>query len=225
MKDFNKVSLFFLKLLEILFLVFFFVFLVFIAKWRIDRLYANAINNGKANFKVSDEYNKSKTEVLNLMGKTDEKYEMPVVKEKQEEPDKKESILINVPASTDVNQLGEILLNNNLITSTQEYKRLMDEMGLNNKILPGNYEIKEGMKAKEILADICGTEIHDVTFTIEEGASARDVGNLLVHLEMIESATAFVDKCNEMGRTQFVPGEHKITMPLKVAKIIEQITV
>lgn len=225
MKNFNKVSLFFIKLLEILLLIFFLAFLIFIVKWRIDHLYINSVNNGEVDFTIANEFNKVKTELLNLVGKSDEKYEIPIVKEKDKETKNKESIIVNVPTNTDVDGLGKILLNNNLIVSENEYKRLMDDMGLKEKILPGNYEISENMKVKEILADICGEDIHDITFTIEKGASAKDVGNLLLHMKVIESTDAFVKKCNELNRTTFVPGEHKITMPIKVAKLIEEITV
>lgn len=225
MKNFNKVSLFFIKLFEILLLILFLVLLVFIVKWRIDHLYINSVNNGEANFTIKSEFKKTKMELLNLVGKSDEKYEIPIVKEKEKNTEKKESIIVNVPANTDVDVLGKILLSNNLITSENEYKRLMDEMGLKEKILPGNYEIHENMKVKEVLADICGEDIHDITFTISEGANARDVGNLLLDLKVIESTDAFVKKCNDMNRTTFVPGEHKITLPIKVAKLIEEITV
>lgn len=225
MRNFNKLSLFFMKVLEIFLLVLFFALLVFIVKWRIDHLYANSLNNGEVNFKITDELIKTKTEILGLMGKTDEEYKIPVVKEKEMETNKKESVIINVPANTDKDALGEILMSKNLIADINEYNRLVDDMGIGEKILPGHYEIKEGMKVKEILADISGNVLHEYKFNISEGASAADVGNMLEDIGMIESSYAFVEKCKEMNKTQFVPGEHHVTMPLKVAKIIEQITV
>lgn len=52
----------------------------------------------------------------------------------------------------------------------------MERMGLDKAIVPGTYDIKNGMKVKEILALICGRQIKEFEFSLAQGVNADDVG-------------------------------------------------
>ena len=176
MKNFNKISMTFMKILQVVFIIFIILALAFIIKWRIDHIYLNANTKGKAHFTISAEIKKTTIEIEKLLGKNEESYQVPVVEEVQEE---KNSLQITVPEGSDVESLGKILLENNLIKNINAYKLLMERMGLDKAIVPGTYDIKNGMKVKEILALICGRQIKEFEFSLAQGVNADDVGRAL----------------------------------------------
>lgn len=220
MKNFNKISMTFMKILQVVFIIFIILALAFIIKWRIDHIYLNANTKGKAHFTISAEIKKTTMEIEKLLGKNEESYQVPVVEEVQEE---KNSLQITVPEGSDVESLGKILLENNLIKDINAYKLLMERMGLDKAIVPGTYDIKNGMKVKEILALICNRQIKEFEFSLEQGVNADDVGRALKNIGLIQSVDAFKTECKNLGVNSFKAGDYKIEAPLKVKYIIDEI--
>ncbi|KGF35410.1 hypothetical protein HMPREF2134_04210 [Peptoniphilus lacrimalis DNF00528] len=220
MKNFNKISMTFMKILQVVFIIFIILALAFIIKWRIDHIYLNANTKGKAHFTISAEIKKTTIEIEKLLGKNEESYQVPVVEEVQEE---KNSLQITVPEGSDVESLGKILLENNLIKDINAYKLLMERMGLDKAIVPGTYDIKNGMKVKEILALICNRQIKEFEFSLAQGVNADDVGRALKNIGLIQSVDAFKTECKNLGVNSFKAGDYKIEAPLKVKYIIDEI--
>ncbi len=220
MKNFNKISMTFMKILQVVFIIFIILALAFIIKWRIDHIYLNANTKGKAHFTISAEIKKTTMEIEKLLGKNEESYQVPVVEEVQEE---KNSLQITVPEGSDVESLGKILLENNLIKDINAYKLLMERMGLDKAIVPGTYDIKSSMKVKEILALICGRQIKEFEFSLAQGVNADDVGRALKNIGWIPSVDAFKTECKNLGVHSFKAGDYKIEAPLKVKYIIDEI--
>lgn len=220
MKNFNKISMTFMKILQVVFIIFIILALAFIIKWRIDHIYLNANTKGKAHFTISAEIKKTTMEIEKLLGKNEESYQVPVVEEVQEE---KNSLQITVPEGSDVESLGKILLENNLIKDINAYKLLMERMGLDKAIVPGTYDIKNGMKVKEILTLICGRQIKKFEFSLAQGVNADDVGRALKNIGLIQSVDAFKTECKNLGVNSFKAGDYKIEAPLKVKYIIDEI--
>lgn len=220
MKNFNKISMTFMKILQVVFIIFIILALAFIIKWRIDHIYLNANTKGKAHFTISAEIKKTTMEIEKLLGKNEESYQVPVVEEVQEE---KNSLQITVPEGSDVESLGKILLENNLIKDINAYKLLMERMGLDKAIVPGTYDIKSGMKVKEILTLICGRQIKEFEFSLAQGVNADDVGRALKNIGLIQSVDAFKTECKNLGVNSFKAGNYKIEVPLKVKYIIDEI--
>ena len=210
----------FMKILQVVFIIFIILALAFIIKWRIDHIYLNANTKGKAHFTISAEMKKTTMEIEKLLGKNEESYQVPVVEEVQEE---KNSLQITVPEGSDVESLGKILLENNLIKDINAYKLLMERMGLDKAIVPGTYDIKSGMKVKEILALICGRQIKEFEFSLAQGVNADDVGRALKNIGLIQSVDAFKTECKNLGVNSFKAGDYKIEAPLKVKYIIDEI--
>lgn len=210
----------FMKILQVVFIIFIILALAFIIKWRIDHIYLNANTKGKAHFTISAEIKKTTMEIEKLLGKNEESYQVPVVEEVQEE---KNSLQITVPEGSDVESLGKILLENNLIKDINAYKLLMERMGLDKAIVPGTYDIKNGMKVKEILALICGSQIKEFEFSLAQGVNADDVGRALKNIGLIQSVDAFKTECKNLGVNSFKAGDYKIEAPLKVKYIIDEI--
>lgn len=210
----------FMKILQVVFIIFIILALAFIIKWRIDHIYLNANTKGKAHFTISAEIKKTTMEIEKLLGKNEESYQVPVVEEVQEE---KNSLQITVPEGSDVESLGKILLENNLIKDINAYKLLMERMGLDKAIVPGTYDIKNGMKVKEILALICCRQIKEFEFSLAQGVNADDVGRALKNIGLIQSVDAFKTECKNLGVNSFKAGDYKIEAPLKVKYIIDEI--
>ncbi|MCI5642780.1 MAG: endolytic transglycosylase MltG [Peptoniphilus sp.] len=227
MNNFNRGKLFFIKFLQVLLSILFFLALVFVIKWRIDSLYLNSISNRKVQLSIVDEFTKTANEILVATGLKDEKSVKPIValdegKEENEETDNTKA-KITIPEGTNVDGLGEILMSKGLIKDLNAYKALVDDMQIGNKIVPGTYDLNKGLKVREILAKISNTNLKTYNININEGATPADVAKTLMDNGVIVSQQAFVDSCNNLGVTAFAPGTHEILMPSKVANIIKSL--
>ncbi|NMW86072.1 hypothetical protein HKO22_10100 [Peptoniphilus sp. AGMB00490] len=229
MNNFNRGKLFFIKFLQILLSILFFLALVFIIKWRIDSLYLNSISSRKVQISIIDEFTNTANEIFIATGLKDEKSVKPIVAlDESKEKEKKESdnttTKITVPEGTNVDELGEILMSKGLIKDLNAYKTLVDDMQIGNKIVPGTYDLNKGLKVREVLAKISNTNLKTYNINIDTGATPADVAKTLMENGVIVSQQAFVDSCNNLGVTAFAPGTHEILMPSKVANIIKSLT-
>ena len=228
MKDFNRGKLFLIKFSQVLLSILFLLFLVFIIKWRIDSLYLNSISNSKIKIGIADEFKKTTNEILVATGLKAEENIKPIVivdeeEEKEEAQTSKASTKITIPDGTNVESLGKILMEQGLIKDIYAYKDLADDMQIENKIVPGSYDLSKELTVREVLAILSNTSLETYSINISEGASPADVANTLMENGVIKSPSAFVEACNNLGVTNFAAGSHEIIMPSKVANIIKSL--
>lgn len=228
MKDFNRGKLFLIKFSQVLLSILFLLFLVFIIKWRIDSLYLNSISNSKIKIGIADEFKKTTNEILVATGLKAEENIKPIVivdeeEEKEEAQTSKASTKITIPEGTNVESLGKILMEQGLIKDIYAYKDLADDMQIENKIVLGSYDLSKELTVREVLAILSNTSLETYSINISEGASPADVANTLMENGVIESPSAFVEACNNLGVTNFAAGSHEIIMPSKVANIIKSL--
>ena len=224
MNNFNKSKLFFIKFAQVLLSILFFLFLIFVIKWRMDSLYLNSVSTRDIKIGIVDEFKKTYGEILVATGLKEEKAVKPIVLLDDDKKEKDENVNeFTVPEGTDVNSLGELLISKGLIEDMATYKALADDMQIGDKIVPGAYNFDKDLTVKEILAEIAGIEFKTYTVNINEGAKADDLAKTLKELGVIESESDPVNACNNLGVTSFKAGEHKITMPSKVANIIKSL--
>lgn len=230
MKDFNRGKLFLIKFSQVLLSILFLLFLVFIIKWRIDSLYLNSISNSKIKIGIADEFKKTTNEILVATGlKAEENIKPIVIVDEEEEEEKEEaqtskaSTKITIPDGTNVEGLGKILMEQGLIKDIYAYKDLADDMQIENKIVPGSYDLSKELTVREVLAILSNTSLETYSINISEGASPADVANTLMELGVIKSPNDFIIACNNLGVTSFAAGSHEIIMPSKVANIIKSL--
>lgn len=226
MNNFNKGKLFFIKLCQVLLSILFFLFLIFVIKWRMDSLYLNSISTRDIKIGIVDEVKKTYGEILVATGLREEKAVKPVVlmdEDKKDEEDENVNTF-TVPEGTNLDSLGELLISKGLIADMVTYKDLAEDMQIGDKIVPGAYEFDKDMKVKEILAEIAGIELKTYNLNIAEGEGPAQVGKKLLDLGAIESDKAFVEECNRLGVSSFQPGDHEFTMPSKVENVIRELT-
>lgn len=230
MKDFNRGKLFLIKFSQVLLSILFLLFLVFIIKWRIDSLYLNSISNSKIKIGIADEFKKTTNEILVATGLKAEENIKPIVILDEEEEEKEEeektskaSTKITIPDGTNIEALGKILMEQGLIKDIYAYKDLADDMQIENKIVPGSYDLSKELTVREVLAILSNTSLETYSINISEGASPADVANTLMELGVIKSPNDFIIACNNLGVTNFAAGSHEIIMPSKVANIIKSL--
>lgn len=226
MNNFNKGKLFFIKLCQVLLSILFFLFLIFVIKWRMDSLYLNSISTRDIKIGIVDEVKKTYGEILVATGLREEKAVKPVVlmdEDKKDEEDENVNTF-TVPEGTNLDSLGELLISKGLIADMVTYKDLAEDMQIGDKIVPGAYEFDKDMKVKEILAEIASIELKTYKLNIAEGEGPAQVGKKLLDLGAIESDKAFVEECNRLGVSSFQPGDHEFTMPSKVENVIRELT-
>ena len=229
MKNINRGKLFFIKFLQVFLSILFFLFLVFVIKWRMDCLYVNSISHRNVSIGIGDELSKTTNEILVATGLREEEFVKPIVVIDNEEEEKEETAenmatsKITIPEGTNADGLGKILMENGLIKDLNAYKALVDDMQIGDKIVPGAYHLSKELTVREVLAIVSNTSLQSYKVNIAEGASPADVANTLMELGVIKSPDDFVAACNNLGVTKFAPGSHEILMPSKVANIIKSL--
>lgn len=229
MKNINRGKLFFIKFLQVFLSILFFLFLVFVIKWRMDCLYVNSISHRNVSIGIGDELSKTTNEILVATGLREEEFVKPIVVIDNEEEEKEETAenmatsKITIPEGTNADGLGKILMENGLIKDLNAYKALVDDMQIGDKIVAGTYDLSKELTVREVLAILSNTSLQSYKVNIAEGASPADVANTLMELGVIKSPDDFVAACNNLGVTKFAPGSHEILMPSKVANIIKSL--
>lgn len=231
MKNINRGKLFFIKFLQVFLSILFFLFLVFVIKWRMDCLYVNSISHRNVSIGIGDEFSKTTNEILVATGLREEEFVKPIVvidneEEKEEKEETAENMAtskITIPEGTNADGLGKILMENGLIKDLNAYKALIDDMQIGDKIVPGTYDLSKELTVREVLAIVSNTSLQSYKVNIAEGASPADLANTLMEIGVIKSPDDFIATCNNLGVTKFAPGSHEILMPSKVANIIKSL--
>lgn len=223
---FGKISDFLFKILQLFFVLLFIAILCFIVKWRIDALYINSLSENKINFSLVDEFQKTKKDILTLKnGEIEDQVTTPQ-QLLDEDSNKNSNILtITIPENSSIDDIGNILIENNLMTSLSSFKSLVDSMGLNSKFVAGSFEIKKDSKIRDTILTLTNTESKEYEFEILEGAAADAVGKKLQSLGVIQSASTFSQNAKDYNVFyKFKPGKYKIQTPIKVKNLIEILT-
>lgn len=124
-----------------------------VIKWRLDNLFLSenlsntnesSINSSKKDSEINAEDNKKNNQ------KNTSK------EEKNEETNNTEqneikTINIEIPEGAPSNEIGNILEDNNLIESSNDFVEKAAEMNLETKLKPGQYEFSNNMKLEEII--------------------------------------------------------------------------
>ena len=223
MKAFNKVGDLLFKILKLIGIAIFIAILCFIIKWRIDKLYIDSVAKAEVKFTLKDEYRKTIDDIKKVDKAPEEAESTPAAL--LEEDENENIIKVTIPEGETTEQIGEILKENGLMTDVKAFKKLLYKMGLENKIIPGTYEIPKGTKIRDTILLITDSESKVYEFEISKGAAADAVGAKLQKMGVIESGTTFAQKCREHGVFyKMKPGKHVIETPLRVQYIMEEVT-
>lgn len=223
---FRKISDFLFKLLQLFFILLFVLILCFIVKWRIDALYINSLSENKINFSLVDEFEKTKKDIIALKNcETEDQVTTPQPLLDESNSESKNILTINIPQNSSVDDIGNILIENKLMTNLNSFKTLVDNMGLTNKFVAGSFKIDKDSKIRDTILVLTNTKSKEYEFEILEGASADAVGKKLQKLGIIESAATFSQNAKNYNVFyKFKPGKYKIQTPIKIKVLIEQLT-
>lgn len=223
MKIFSKISDFLFKFIEVILVLLFIALLCFIVKWRIDALYINSLSQSKINFTIADEFKKTKTDIINFKNKDENQIStpQPLLEENIDE----DLVCITIPEGSSVDEVGNMLIENNLMTDLPAFKGLVDSMGLSNKFVAGSFKVKKDSKIRDTILELTNSKSKEYDVEIMEGAAADAVGQKLEGLGIIESGKTFEQNCKEYNvYYKFKPGNYKIVTPIKVKVLIEELT-
>lgn len=222
MKIFNKIGDLLFKILKLIGILIIILILCFIIKWRIDKLYIDSVAKAEVKFSLNDEYFKT-VDDINKIFKPEEAKSTPTAL--LEEKDNENIISITIPEGAKIEEVGQILKENNFMTDIKSFKELLYRMGVENKIIPGTYEIPKDTKIRDTILKITGTRSNTYELEISNGAAADAVGAKLQKMGIIESGTTFAQKCKEHEvYYKMKPGKYTIQTPLRVQFIIQELT-
>lgn len=224
MKIFSKISDFMFKVLGIALILLFIAVLCFIVRWRINSLYINSLSKSKIDYTIVDEFEKTKTAIINFKkGEETERLATPLPL--LDEEVNKDLISVTIPDGSSVEDVGNLLLEKNLMTNMNSFKSLVDSMGLTNSFVTGSYNIAKDSKIKDTILTLTNSKCKKYEIDISEGAAADAVGDKLQNLGVIESSYTFEQNCKEYGvYYSFKPGHYTIETPTKVKEIIKKLT-
>lgn len=200
----------------------FILLLGFIIKWQVDAVNIKSTTRNNAHFSIIDEALKTKNDIQSIINPQEVKTAVVTEESTTNEPSQ---LSISIPQNTNVDQVADILLDNNLIQDKETFKVMVNDMELYNSFVPGNYLIDEDSKVLVTLLTITNRKYQEFEVTIVPEDNAASVGQKLQELGTIESAQAFEAECIKYNvADSFVPGKYTISTPLKVVKIIEKLT-
>ena len=224
MKIFSTLSDCLFKLFKIILLLILILVLCFIVKWRIDALYIDSLSKNRIEFTLKDEFDKSKLDLANLRNKNTE--EQIVTPQPLLDENKNTNIVsITIPEGSNIDTIGDILIENHLMTDLNAFKTIVDNMGLTNKFTAGSFEINKDSKIKDTIYLLTDAKPQVYEIEIMPGAAADAVGKKLQDMGVIESGPTFAQNCKTYNVFyKFKPGKYKIETPVKVKVLIRQLT-
>lgn len=219
----NKLKDVFFWILKKLVVVLVILGLLLLVKWKIDSLYISSLTSKETTFSILDEFQLIKGQIKNKLGMQEEiAIELPIVEELEKIDEEEKPTTINIPEGAELDDIANVLIDNELITSKETLLNMIDEMGLKNSFSAGTFEIPKNTKARDILLILANTNQKEVEIEIPDGSSTLDVANILKEKELIQSPETFVKNVTDLGyEGKILPGKHKLLMPLKVEKIIQ----
>ncbi len=87
---------------------------------------------------------------------------------------------INIPAQSSAKQIAKILADHDLIHSERAFLRYCRKTAYDNSLKAGHYRFSRSQPLQEIVYDIAMGKIVTVNFTIPEGYTVKQIGELLV---------------------------------------------
>lgn len=213
---------FFSRLIGYLISLLIFLGLVLVVKWRIDKLYIDTYEGVETNFGIVEEVKKTYGQLHTLV--TGEKKEEVVPVEVPESIEVGKEVEITIFENEDLSSIGQKLVAANLVENNLYFEQLVEDMGLRNSFAVGTYQLETGMKVREIVCKLTGTEQRKYVLEFSTPVDPRTVGEALKDKGVILDVEKFVSQVNEMGYGNGVlQGVYEVITPLKVAKIIEEL--
>lgn len=87
---------------------------------------------------------------------------------------------IVIPEQSSARQIAQILLENDLIHSERAFLTYCKRTGYDSSLKAGHYQFSRSQSLKEIVEAIAQGRIVTITFTIPEGYTVEQIGNLLI---------------------------------------------
>ncbi|MGE5417035.1 MAG: endolytic transglycosylase MltG [Acidobacteriota bacterium] len=95
-------------------------------------------------------------------------------------PDSKDYIQVHIPNNSTTRQVGQILVKNKLIRSTDFFEVFCRFTGKDGHLKAGYYRFSDGQTLSEIIKDLMEGRTISITITIPEGYTLSQIGDLLV---------------------------------------------
>ncbi len=92
----------------------------------------------------------------------------------------KSIIDINIPAQSSAKQIARLLADHDLIHNEKVFLRYCSKTGYDNSLKAGHYQFSRSQSLQEIVQDIAMGRIVTVDFTIPEGYTIKEIGELLI---------------------------------------------
>ncbi len=91
----------------------------------------------------------------------------------------KSIIDINIPPQSSAKQIAKILAEHDLIHNEKVFLRYCSKTGYDNSLKAGHYQFNRSQSLQEIVQDIAMGKIVTVNFTVPEGYTIKQIGELL----------------------------------------------
>lgn len=221
MDFFIKLKELFFKLLGFLLVALVILFLLFIAKWRNDHMNRVALVNSNVELTLREEAKILKEKFHSLTNKEEAPKEIPFI----ENEDELNYVTVNIPEACDLDTLGKILKDMELIKDIPTFKQMCYDMAIENKFQPGAYKMKKDLKVRDILVLLSNSTSKKYEIKVTQAMGAADVAEELLKSGVIKDKNAFLNECEKMGvLDKFKEGDFVFTSPIRVSKIIEIFT-
>ena len=93
--------------------------------------------------------------------------------------DEGREVVVAIPISSSANQVGEILMQNELVRSPRLFSLYARFTGLDSQIKAGQYKLNSSFSTKELLNELVEGRLAEQSFTVPEGYTTAQIANLL----------------------------------------------
>jgi len=114
-----------------------------------------------------------------------------------------------IPENSNARQVAAILAQNNLVYSEKDFLNYCRTRGLDDRLKAGHYKLSRSQSLKEIIKSITEGQVITLSFTIPEGYSVKEIGNLLVKKKLCSETEwqQAINKSYDFGFLQDIPPE------------------
>lgn len=222
MNIFRNMSDFFFKVVKGLGVLLFILFLGLIIKWKIDTLYLESIKQTEIKFSLIDEIKKTHSDIKNkLSSNPEETKSLAPVEEKISE----DMVQVNIPKDPTPDMVANELIDKGFLTEKGEFLEEVDRMSLSKSFVSGSYEFHKNAQVKDLILKLTNTQEKVYEIEIVGNETPEEIGKKLQELGVIKSEKAFAEQVKTLQvENKFKAGKYKITTPIKVVHIIEDLT-
>lgn len=132
--------------------------------------------------------------------------------------DNPREISLNIPESTTVNGIGEILTDKGLIKNSSVFKIRLKKSGQAAYLKAGDYNLSTGMNVDEIIEKLVeGPDLNVVKFTIPEGYELTQIADRLESIDLVDR-DRFLSLTSDKGNFE---NEFEFLKQLKAGQSLE----